>query len=126
MCWFSECVYLSEDGGELGIQFVHGSLDDFFSLEFLLSYSSICFCRKQVKVITFTELSDRWFHADGDINWAHTKADFHCVIKKSHRMIYLETWILVVGCGKLSFGDGCIDSAWDQPLYNFFSYFLIP
>ena len=32
VCWFSECVYLSEDGGGLGIQFVHGSLDGFFSL----------------------------------------------------------------------------------------------
>ena len=67
---------MSEDGGELGIQFVHGSLDGFFFIKifFLLSYSRICFCRKQVKVITFTELSDGKIHADGRINWAHTKA----------------------------------------------------
>ena len=60
MCWFSECVYLSEDGGELGIQFVHVSLDGFFFIiiRFLLFYSRICFCRRQVKIITFTELSD--------------------------------------------------------------------
>ena len=98
---------MSEDGGELGIQFVHGSLDGFFFIKifFLLSYSRICFCRKQVKVITFTELSDGKIHADDGISWAHTKADFHCLIKKSHRLIYLETRILVVGCRKLSFGD---------------------
>ena len=110
LCWFNECVSLSKDGGELGIQFVHGSLDVFFFIiiSSLLSYSGISICRERVKIIIFTELSDGKFHADGGVNWAHTKVSFHSVIKKIHRVIYLETWNLVVGCRKLSFGDHCI------------------
>ena len=84
MCCFSEYVNLGKDGVELGIQFVHGSFDVFFfiMISFLLSYSHISFCREQVKIIIFTELSDKEFHADGSVSWAHTKMGFHCIIKK--------------------------------------------
>ena len=84
MCCFSEYVNSGKDGGELGIQFVHGSFDSFFfiMISFLLPCSRISFCRKQIKIILFTELSDGKFHADGSVSWARTKMGFHCIIKK--------------------------------------------
>ena len=46
----------------------------FIMISFLLSYSRISFWRGQVKVIIFTYLLDGKFHADGGVNWAHTKS----------------------------------------------------